>query len=207
MNIIERLNLSLKEIFERLGAEDINVTLNIVRDQQPIAGATGFKIFKKVYGEIFLSSKLINMLTIDELNFILGHEATHIYMNHMSMKIMSNLPREIIKFISMKSMVALVSLYLSDLIKYYKHVSGELSGEAEITLNQELQADMWSIIINSNKSAAISCLKKLVNYDLNKPSHTWEILGIRLPIMSMKDRINMIEDRVKILEKLGIHFK
>ena len=62
-------------------------------------------------------------------------------------------------------------------------------------------------VLTRNKTAAINCLTKLVKGDLTNPSHTWEALGMKLPIMTMQERINEIQNQIQRLEAYGCTFR
>lgn len=68
---------------------------------------------------------------------------------------------------------------------------------------QEVDADILAIwLIGNNRSAAISALTKLVNGDLSKESHTWELLKfVKLPVMTMRQRIEKILHDMQQLEQ------
>jgi hypothetical protein len=82
-------------------------------------------------------------------------------------------------------------------------VSGTLPPEASISKAQEIGADVQAICLTRNLPAAISTLAKLVNSDLEQPSHSWEYLGINLPIMTMRERINEIQRSIQKLNTYG----
>ena len=65
-----------------------------------------------------------------------------------------------------------------------------------IAKEQEIAADVRAISLTGNENAAISCLTKLVNGNLNDYSHTWEALGVKMPVMTMKERIQEIQRRL-----------
>lgn len=77
---------------------------------------------------------------------------------------------------------------------------------------QEINADIWSILATGNKTDAINCLTKLVNNDLNQWSHKWEIfealgLNVELPVMTMRQRIGSIQAVLSNFETQGYKFK
>jgi hypothetical protein len=72
-----------------------------------------------------------------------------------------------------------------------------------ITKEQEIAADIRAISLTGNENAAISCLTKLVNGNLNDYSHTWEALGVKMPVMTMKERIQEIHRTVSSLCQYG----
>lgn len=194
----------LGRVFRILGAQDNMVNLEIISNNSVLAGAQGANISKIVFGRIFISKGLINLLNSDELKFVLIHEATHVYMNHLPMKIMGKSVRELVLNLGYKNPIIFSSVLLADMINLMRYRFGSLPPEAKLTREQELQADMWGVIILGDEEVAISCLKKIVGYDLDKPSHLWEALGIGLPIMTMRERIREIRKRASILRKEDI---
>lgn len=200
------LQLSLNTFFKKLGANDIFVKLFICKNEEVFASAQGFNIFNNVYGKVELSSGLVQKLEIEEIEFVLAHEASHIYFNHLPIKLATQNLKNLVWLLGLRSPLVSFALLASETLKFLKYKFNSLPAEVEISRKQELQADIWGIVLTGNKNAALNCLKKLVNNNLNRPSHIWEVLGVKLPIMTMRERINEIMKKLEILEKEGIRF-
>lgn len=69
-----------------------------------------------------------------------------------------------------------------------------------------MQADIWAIFLTGNKAAAITCLKKLVNNNLDAYSHLWEAFDLKLPIMTMRERIDELRKMLSYYEQQGHKF-
>jgi len=205
----EEMQRLVNEYFSKLGNRDIAVNVRIINDPRIIAGARGVKlpVLNIPFGEIYINEQLNHMLTDDELKFVLAHEVVHIDQNHLPFAVLLKLPRIILKELGKEYLAACGLSLLWELIRMWIYLQGELPPEAAITKQQELQADIWAIFLTGNKSAAISCLKKLVNNDLSKPSHLWEILDVKLPVMTMYERISRILDVISQYEIQGYKFK
>lgn len=201
---INYLEKYLDKVFRLLGVDTNYVDINIIDDDACFAGARGLTIFNDSYGKIYLTRGIIEKLDLDELKFVIIHESVHISKNHLPIRLASESLKEIIKLYGFRNPILSIASIIADSINILRYKSGELPAEAEITKEQELQADMWGVIILGDKSIAISCLKKLADYDLNKPSHLWEVLGVKMPIMTVKERIDEIIKRASVLEKEGI---
>jgi len=195
------------QIFLSLGVR--TVLIDVVNNKESVASATGVYLNLPVFsinaiiGRVFVNEEYFNThLTDDEQKFILAHEATHIYRNHVISTILSRIPKAILKTYATHLSLAL------DTLKMFLHIFfGIPSPESALTRQQEIEADVWAICLTGNKTAAINCLAKLVKGDLTRPSHTWEALGMKLPAMTMQERINEIQNQIRQLEACGYIFR
>lgn len=194
----------IAKVFRVLGADNSYVDINVIDSDECYAGARGITIFNDSYGKIYLTRGIINKLNLDELKFVIIHEAVHIYKNHLPIKLASESLRELIRIYGLRNPIFSIASIIADGINLIKYEAGRLPAEAEITKEQELQADIWGIIILGDESIAINCLKKLADYNLDRPSHLWEVLGVKMPVMTVKERINEIVKRASILKREGI---
>jgi len=202
---IELQNI-VNEFFFKLGNSSTRVSVEITNDPKIIAGARGLKLFNIPIGQIYVSKALLKKLSMDELKFVLAHEVVHIDQSHLPVTILFKLPKEIIDELGKEEPVALGLSIIWDLVKLWIHFQGGLPPKAAITKQQELQADIWAIFLTGNKTAAITCLKKLVNNDLNAPSHLWEVFDVKLPVMTMRERIQEILRTISQYESQGYTF-
>ncbi len=72
-----------------------------------------------------------------------------------------------------------------------------LPPNAETLRDQEYEADKLAVLqLTRDIDSAISCLTKLVNGDLDSPSHTWELFDKAFPAMTMRQRIEVLRKNV-----------
>ena len=198
----------INEFFSKLGNRNTLVSVEIIRDPKIIAGARGLKLklFNFPFGQIYVSKFLLRTLSKDELKFVLAHEVVHIDQSHLPITILLKLSKEIIDELGKVFPVALGLSVLWDFVKLFIRLQGSLPPEAAISKQQELQADIWAIFLTGNKTAAITCLKKLVNNKLDAPSHLWEVFDVKLPIMTMRERIDEVLKTLSHYERQGYQF-
>jgi len=189
------------------------VEVEIRNDEELLAEAIGGCILDVAFGKIFVSKGLLRVLSDGELRFVLAHEAVHIRRNHTITSLLIKLPETILKSVRKVLRILLpgwIGIFLdflpiiTDVAKFlYFVITRSLPPGAALTREQELEADIEAIILNDfDISSAVSCLKKLVNYDLDKPSHLWEVLGVKLPVMTMRERISEIIRRFNVIKNL-----
>jgi len=200
------------EILLKLGYDRNFVIVEILDDLKFPAFSIGINIEYPI-GKIQLCNELIEKLTIDELKFVIAHECIHIVKNHLIFDIekIYNLIKSMLETLSLiffdSLYLGFILLKIKDIIDIICYVIFKiLPFHVEITKEQEIQADIEAIIITKNKTSAISCLKKIANDDLDAPSHTWEVLNVKFPVMTMRERIDEILRRTAELEKQGFTF-
>ncbi len=170
------------------------------------------KSCNKPSGKIRIDNGLLKRLSYDELRFVIGHEVYHIDQNHVLETAIYNLPKILIDEIAKTNDSAkCISLFL-DGINGLIYLKGDLPPLVKMAKEQEINADIWSILATGNKTDAINCLTKLVNNDLNQWSHKWEIfealgLNVELPVMTMRQRIGSIQAVLSNFETQGYKFK
>lgn len=193
----------------KLGINTPVVTVKITKNPKIIAAAKmGGRLGNIAVGEIIVNRNWIDKFLSPELEHILAHELIHINENHLLTEATFKLVGTMIDNLIKDNLVGLVVknfIQLIDLRNYKQY--GKLSFKASITKEQEIDAEIKAILLTRNKTSAISCLKKMVNYDLNQPSHVWETLGIELPVMTIRERIDEINKRISNYEKQGYIFK
>ncbi|WP_287588231.1 M48 family metalloprotease [Candidatus Borrarchaeum sp.] len=195
--------------FTQLRNDKNLVYIKIVDNPKILARAIGIKHLIP-WGIIQINRKLFDYyrLSPDELYFLLAHEVFHIDQNHLiSSSGINKVLRNIIRELGKVEKIAKIFSIFFDTLDLWNYSRGILPRDALKIKQQELEADIWAIWVTNNKTAAISCLTKLVNYDLTQPSHSWESSDIELPIMTMGQRIMEIEVRASALENQGYKFK
>ena len=88
-----------------------------------------------------------------------------------------------------------------DALKLLLHGRGIPPPISALTKEHELDADIQTVLFTRNKTAAINCLTKLVNGNLESISHEWEALGVKMPVMTMRERIEEIERRINDISR------
>ena len=130
--------------------------------------------------------------TEKEVQFILAHEIAHIYKNHSINTLMWNIIEQILKNLDYNAPI-IVETFKGFLALLSPN---NLPPNAEDLKNNEYEADLIALnYIIGDLRNAISCLQKLSNGDLNSPSHTWELLNLNLPAMTLKQRIEVLKER------------
>lgn len=168
----------VNQFFYKLGNSNTLVSVEIISDPNIIAQARGLKlpVLNVPFGQICVSRSLLNKLSKDEIGFVLAHEAAHIDQNHLPITILHKLPKDIIDELGKNNLDAKALSVGYEMVKLWIHSQGNLPPEAAINKQQELQADFLAVWLTGNKTAAITCLKNLVNNDLDAPSHNGRFL-------------------------------
>jgi hypothetical protein len=182
---LESLNVDLRVIIVTNCRDDIAKAIGLyINDTIPVVNQK----VNVVFGNVSVNKDYLNKtLTYDEQKFILAHETSHVYLNHV-------VPRASDGFID-----ALIRNCKSDThallngAKAFFYLFNIPLPLSVIAKEQEIAADVRAISLTGNENAAISCLTKLVNGNLDDTSHTWEALGVKMPVMTMKERIQEIQ--------------
>jgi len=191
MNIQEMQNLANQFLY-KLGATTVIIYVKPTR--KTIAAAVGIKINEAILGFtppatggfIYVNDKLLNKgFTDSEISFILAHECTHIFHNHVITTAFWNVLEQAVKGESNEHYVLVEFLKLTLAMSS----KSKLPPNAETLRNQEYEADRIGVNITGDLASAISCLSKLAGNDMNTPSHTWELFGKAVPAMRMGERI------------------
>jgi len=169
------------------------ITVAVVQDENCLADAWGASFGGHALGLIRISPNLLNILTAEEIDFVLGHELFHILDNHLITRGIVEISKATLNEASKTDEDANAIKVILDLVNIASVVLGKLPFEPSITRVQEVSADVWAIRFTGNYNAAVSALTKLVNNNLDQPSHLWELYGVKLPVMSMKERLNEVQ--------------
>ena len=196
------LNIKLSQHYvnsiltNRLLINDHNVIV-INTKNSLIAGAFGINstIWPiNTKGIILINSDYLDQgqFTEKEIQFILAHETAHIYKNHSLNTLMWNIIERLLKNVDYNA--PLIVETFKGLLTLLS--PNNLPHNAEDLKNNEYEADMIALnYVTGDLRSAISCLQKLSNGDLNSPSHTWELFDLKLPAMTLRQRIDVLKER------------
>jgi Zn-dependent protease with chaperone function len=200
------LQARVDSFFRALGVQEHGVKVEIVSGKSLPAVARGVNLWNYPFGQILIHTNL-TAFSKDELDFILAHELMHIFYNHLPISVLASLPQSMIDALVKVNSDALWLKLVIDFLKLLPLFSGSLPPEVSLTKDQEIQADVFSICLTGNRTAALEALKKLVDSRLDEASHKWEAFGVELPVMTMKQRLAEIQRITSEYEKLGYKFR
>lgn len=192
-----RLQGRVNQIFERLSCPLPGVTVEITTEDGVLATAQGVTFLTISFGKIKISWKLLDLLTDAEIEFVLAHEAAHIYLNHLVGTGSFTVARVLAEDAARSDPNVRVLLTVWDVVKLLIFKGGNLPPFAALTKEQELDADAWAVFLTGNKAAAHSALLKLAGNNPGVPSHTWEVLDATLPVMTIKERLSALDIRFR----------
>lgn len=195
------IRYQIKSIFNILGVNYINVEL--YNTNKSIAYVTGIN-----FGDIFNIPSFVNLhlnferiqyFDQDELFFILAHECSHVYHNHMSGNIGRIILEKILKgennenyqlVESGKAISALINKIVND---------DFLPIDAAQIKHMELEADKFAVThITYDLRSAVRCLLHLCNNHIERESHIWELFQVPFNIMTMGQRIEELLKGFKV---------
>ena len=180
------------------------VSLEVIRAPKYPAGAQGFCVLNHAFGQVQVSEILTQSLTNEELDFVIVHELTHIVENHLIWRSLADLPQS---FLDAATAAGDEDASLVNLLVYAAKavcvVTKQLPPEAALTKAQEIGADVQAICLTRNLPAAISTLTKLAGNNLDQASHIWEFVGVGLPVMTIRERIDEIQRSIQQLNMYG----
>jgi hypothetical protein len=81
-----------------------------------------------------------------------------------------------------------------------------LPPDAVTIRDQEYDADEIGLFITDDIVSAKSCLTKMSNGDLNSTSHFWDLMDKKHAIMSLGERIEILEKRYHFRKSLDEKF-
>lgn len=148
------------------------------------------------FGLIYTNVDYLNRnLSVDQQKFVLAHETSHIYLNHVVPVAVDKLIDEVIRYYD-RDIHTIVNI-----AKIFLYMLGVPLPLPALIKEQEIAADIQAILLTGNEDAAKSCLTKLVGGNLDSWSHTWEALGIKMPVMTMRERLQEIQRRMMSLSQ------
>jgi len=196
---LQEMQNEVDRFFNSLNVDTLGVV--VCDDQREIATALGLYARGTVpilnlpvnaaFGFVYLDVNYLNReLTSEQQRFILAHEVSHIYLNHVIPKAIAKLFDELLKRYDRDLHTVL------DIVRLFLYLLGVPPPLVALTKDQELAADIMAISLTGNESAAKDCLTRLVGGDLDRRSHKWEALGVQMPVMTMRERLQEIQRRI-----------
>ena len=156
----------------------------------------GFQIFNYPIGAIFVGDNLSQILTNDELEFVVLHEMGHIMKNHfVSTSFVWLMKSWVIDIIADLLDVSKKRAreYLELLKALYVILSGgKKTIEEEAKARLEFEADKYAVTIQGQKDPATSTLLKLSKGDIRVPTHVTFDGSFPFPIITYEERIEAI---------------
>lgn len=192
-----RLTGQVEAFFRLLNCPRSVVLVEISSDTTELAYAQGGMALNIPFGKIVISRALHDLLTPDELAFVLAHEVAHIYRDHVIVTASYHLTRSVLDSVASDDKVVRGLLLAWDLLKLAAVGRGTLPPAANTLRANELEADAWALFLTKNKAAAKGCLLRLAGDNLDAPSHTWEVFKQQMPALSVRDRLKNI-DRLQL---------
>ncbi|MBI4393742.1 MAG: M48 family metalloprotease [Euryarchaeota archaeon] len=166
------------------------MAVRLSKSRRVVAQAEGMLIDGIPSGIIRVNSVLPDVLTDRELEFVLGHEVSHIHRNHLASRKLFSAIRSWAEARAKQDSRFDWLLAGYDMFQTYKVFRGELPPVPRITSEQELEADRDGILLAAGDvNAAKSALLKLVGGNADAPSHTWSIRGVPLSTMTIRERL------------------
>lgn len=199
---IQQMKNEASQILYRMGAQ--NVFVYLISSKKTVASTIGLTLHQSflgfnppiVGGIIYVNDKILSKnFTDNEIRFILAHECAHIFNNHVIASTFWNFLEKSVKgeYNENYEAVEFIKLILTLGSK------NKLPPNAVTLRNQEYEADRIAVNITGDLNSAISCLIKLVGNNMSLPSHTWELFGTVVPVMTMGERINVLRSGIVFL--------
>ncbi len=153
-------------------------------------------------GVIHIQPSYLDYFSHSEWRFILAHECSHIFHNHVVDTLFWKLLEGILKGPNNQNKV------IVDLAKVLLTIcSSELLSPDALTLrNNEYMADATALKVTRDIKSAKSCLLRLCNNNLNSASHLFDLAGKKLPAMTLGSRIKEMEKRFEAFLRLERRF-
>lgn len=165
--IREQLQDRASQFFLRLGCQQPFVDVELLEDDRISASAQGVTVRSYPFGKIRISRKLLELLSDDEVEFVLAHEVAHINLNHLVSTASFTLARELATEVAKHDSQWKTMIILWDIFTLMIYRNGKLPPSAVELKKQELDADALAVFLTGNNRAACSALLKLTG---NKPS-------------------------------------
>lgn len=142
-------------------------------------------------GIIGIDEDFMSYFNINEINFIIAHEYSHIKMNHVPLTAAGTWGADLFR--------DYIDTIENDLVRAIVKIGFEcLSAKVavEFTKTFELEADSNAVLLTRDKNSALSTLNKtVVNFAGNNPknpSHYVKKGGLFIPVVTYEERIDAI---------------
>jgi len=194
---LEWLQSRVNQFLAQLNCSLPLVTVEILMEDNALATAQGITLLSIPIGKIKISQKVLKLLTDAEIDFVLAHEVAHIYLKHLVGTVSFQVARALVEDAARSDTQWKTLLTMWDSLKVLAYCGGNLPPSAALTKEHELEADAWAVFLTRNKVAAHSALSKLVGNNLSAPSHTWEVFDTALPVMTIRERLSILDNRFR----------
>jgi Peptidase family M48 len=205
---INKLQQTANEILLSLGVSNILVRVVSV-GYNTIAAAGGLTINLKPavedvtsIGVIHVQPDYLGVFLNQEWVFIMAHECSHIFHNHIVDTAFWNLLEGILK--GPRGQYAGMVELLKMLFAIFS--SERLPPDAVTLRNNEYTADATALKVTNNIRAAKSCLLRVCKGNLASSSHVFDLAGRRFPAMTLDARIKEMERRYQAYLRLRRKF-
>jgi len=111
----EDLQARLEKFLRALGARETIVELKVIGERRCLAGAQGMMISGVAVGRVFVSLGILSRLSREEIDFVLAHEAAHICLNHLPVRMLVDSLQGAILAFGARSPLALSAAFLAEL--------------------------------------------------------------------------------------------
>lgn len=184
-----------ESLLHRLGCSRAAIVVEITSDGKLLAGALGLNLNGFAIGRVIIDDRLLKALPYDELEFVLAHEVSHIFRNHLADSLTAAAVRALIEGEACKDDDVKLLLLAWDVWKVIRALQGHLPPTAATTRANELEADALAVWLTRDKAAARRSLLRIVGNDPDAPSHVWEVFGTTMPLpaLSMRDRLAALD--------------
>ena len=154
-----------------------------------------------IVGLVFVNEKYMNYFTDSEWGFIIAHECSHIFKNHVLGSAFWKIAEKVLKGPEdeNKALVGCIKLLLAVLSPE------RLPPDAIALKNQEYEADERAVQYTRDLDSAINCLRKLGTGNLGAPSHLWDLVDVKLPAMTIGERIDELTRRTAMNQRHSNH--
>ena len=184
-----------ESLLHRLGCSRASIVVEITSDGKLIAGALGLNFNGVATGRVIIDDQLLKALPYDELEFVLAHEVSHIFRNHLADSLTAAMVRALIEGEARKDDRVKLLLLGWDVWKVIRASQGHLPPTAATTRANELEADALAVWLTRDKETAKRFLLRIVGDNPDAPSHVWEVFGTTMPLpaLSMRDRLAALD--------------
>lgn len=188
-------------LFRRLGVASCRVRVQVTDEPKVLAEANGSCSKGDAVGTIKVARALLDLLNRREVEFVVAHEVAHIWRNHGPQRQLMFLARSLANAAARRSWEFLGLVVAWDMGQLRLAREGKLAPYGALVLQHEVEADGIAVFLTEDLASAESALRKLAGGD-GEVSHTWEVLGRRVPVFTVGERLDVLRQVVDAFEKL-----